>query len=295
LLGSLIRWYINAFEKISRWQRTKAAHLRFLEQHTLAQMDVRDLTTQALVSHVRRRREGGAGPATVAGDLVWIGVVLRAAKSVSGEAVNPEVVNEARHACKELRLIGASRKRTRRPTPAELERLDTYFARQHDARIPMRDIVQFAACSARREAEICRLLWSDNDSQGRTGLVRDAKHPRHKEGNHKRFKYTADAWEIIQHQARTSDRIFPYNPKSISAAFTRACHLLGIVDLRFHDLRHEATSRLFERGYAIHEVAQFTLHDSWDELKRYTNLQAKDVRDINPQVAAGGDGVGVPQ
>jgi len=43
------------------------------------------------------------------------------------------------------------------------------------------------------------------------------------------------------------------------AAFTRACKVLGIVDLRFHDSRHEGTSQLFERGYQIHEVAQVTL------------------------------------
>ena len=137
----------------------------------------------------------------------------------------------------------------------------------------MLDIMWFAIGSARREAEICRLEWTDNDVDGRTGLVRDAKHPTAKEGNHKRFKYTADAWKIVQRQPRTREYIFPYDPKSIGAAFTRACRVLGIADLRFHDLRHETTSRLFERGYQIHEVAQFTLHESWNELKRYTNLR----------------------
>jgi integrase len=122
----------------------------------------------------------------------------------------------------------------------------------------MRDIMWFAIYSARRESEICRLEWADNHQRGRTGLVRDAKHPRYKEGNHRRFKLTTEAWEIIERQPKTSEYIFPYDPKSVSAAFTRACHILGIQDLRFHDLRHEATSRLFERGYQIHEVAQFT-------------------------------------
>jgi site-specific recombinase XerD len=56
-----------------------------------------------------------------------------------------------------------------------------------------------------------------------------------------------------------------------------ACKLLGIKNLRVHDLRHEATSRLFERGYSIQEVAQFTLHDSWATLKRYTHLKPEDV------------------
>ena len=69
-------------------------------------------------------------------------------------------------------------------------------------------------------------------------------------------------------------------PGGVSTAFARACQILGIRDLRFHDLRHEATSRLFERGYAIQEVVQFTLHESWDDLKRYTNLRPKDVRDL---------------
>ena len=110
-----------------------------------------------------------------------------------------------------------------------------------------------------------------------TGLVRDAKHPTRKEGNHRRFKYTPEAWEIVQRQPRTEDRIFPYNAKTVGAYFTRACHILEIEDLRFHDLRHEATSRLFEAGYAIVEVQQFTLHEDWNVLKRYTHLRPGDV------------------
>jgi hypothetical protein len=69
-------------------------------------------------------------------------------------------------------------------------------------------------------------------------------------------------------------------PGAWGAAFTRACHVLDFIDLKFHDLRHEATSRLFERGYQIHEVSQFTLHESWNELKRYTNLRPENTREI---------------
>jgi hypothetical protein len=39
--------------------------------------------------------------------------------------------------------------------------------------------------------------------------VRDAKHPRHKEGNHRRFKLTAEAWAIVVRQPKTSEYIFP--------------------------------------------------------------------------------------
>jgi integrase len=280
-LAELIRWYIDTFETISKWQRSKQTHLEFLERHAIGKANALTLTSAMLIDHVRSRRAAGAGPATVINDLIWIGVVLRAAKNVKELPVRPEITQEARSACRELRLVGKPRRRARRPTTDELARLQEYFAsRDRRAQIPMQAIVDFAIASARREAEICRLEWRDNNSAARTGLVRDAKHPTSREGNHRRFKYTPEAWAIIENQPRASAYIFPFDPKSVGAAFTRACHVLGIEDLRFHDLRHEATSQLFERGYQIHEVAQFTLHESWNELKRYTNLRPESVREL---------------
>jgi integrase len=280
-LAELIRWYIETFETISRWQRSKQTHLEFLERHSLGKSVAHTLTSADLIRHVQSRRAEGAGPATVINDLIWIGVVLRAAKSVKELPVNPEIVQQARSACRELRLVGKPKKRTRRPTADELTRLREHFkSRDRRAEIPMLAVMEFAIASARRESEICRLEWRDNDEANRTGLVRDAKHPTGKDGNHRRFKYTPEAWALVEAQPQTTERIFPYDPKSIGTAFTRACRLLGIQDLRFHDLRHEATSRLFERGYQIHEVAQFTLHESWNELKRYTNLRPENVREI---------------
>ena len=43
---------------------------------------------------------------------------------------------------------------------------------------------------------------------------------RHKEGNHRRFKLTAEASAIAERQPKTSEYIFPYDPKSVSAALT---------------------------------------------------------------------------
>jgi integrase len=127
---------------------------------------------------------------------------------------------------------------------------------------------------------ICQLRRNDNDPQHRTGLVRDAKHPLRKKGNDRRFKYTPEAWEIAERQPNVGELIFPHKPQGVSSAFTRACKVLGIEDLTFHDLRHEAISRLFERGYTIPQVAQFTLHESWNELSRYTHLLPNNLRDL---------------
>jgi integrase len=112
----------------------------------------------------------------------------------------------------------------------------------------MADIMWFAIYSARRQSEICRLRWTDNDLRNFTGLVRDLKHPRHKIGNHQRFRYTPEGWKIAMGQSRTDEFIFPFKAASIKESFRVACRKLGIENLRFHDLRHEATSRLFECG-----------------------------------------------
>ena len=50
-----------------------------------------------------------------------------------------------------------------------------------------------------------------------------------------------------------------------------------IFDLHFHDLRHHAISLLFERGYQIQEVALVSGHRDWKQLKRYTQIRAKDL------------------
>jgi integrase len=278
LLAELIRWYIDQFHTIAQWQRSKQSALEFLERHKIGEEDVYRLSASRLVQHVRSRRAQSAGPATAKADLIYIGVVLEVAHAVGSYPVNPDVAAEARTACRRLHLIGESNRRDIRPNEAQLVALTNYFLdRRSRVVIPMADVMWFAIYSARRESEICRLRWTDDDPRNRTGLVRDLKHPTRKLGNHCRFRYTQEAWHIALRQPRTSEFIFPYKAACIKEAFHRACRNLGIENLHFHDLRHEATSRLFERGYEIHEVQQFTLHSSWQQLVRYTHLRPEQV------------------
>ena len=67
--------------------------------------------------------------------------------------------------------------------------------------------------------------------------------------------------------------------ESVSQAFSRACLRHGISDLRFHDLRHEATSRFFEKGLTIMEVSLITGHRSLPMLNRYTHLKPQSLLD----------------
>jgi integrase len=64
---------------------------------------------------------------------------------------------------------------------------------------------------------------------------------------------------------------------AIKKAFNRAARRAEIEDFHFHDLRHEATSRLFEIGLNIMEVATITGHKDLRMLRRYTHLKAEDL------------------
>ena len=58
-------------------------------------------------------------------------------------------------------------------------------------------------------------------------------------------------------------------------AFGYACGRAKIKDFTFHDLRHEALSRLAERGdFSVLELAEVSGHKTLQMLKRYTHLRA---------------------
>ena len=273
-VGKVIADYLKSDGKT--FGRTKRRHLEMLCRFELADTPLARLTTERLLDHVRWRNQH-ASSVTAGNDLIWLKSALEHAVIAGGYHFDLSILENARKAGIRLRLIGRARSRDRRPTADELLRITRWFAQSRRMKLPMVDIIEFAIASARREGEITRLLWADLNEAKHTCLLRDAKDPRGSRGNHMTFALTRDAMAIIKRQPTTKPQIFPYNESSIGTAWTRACKMLGISDLRFHDLRHEATSRLFEAGYQIHEVQQFTLHRQWSTLQRYTQLRPEDI------------------
>jgi len=246
--------------------------LNHLELH-LGAKDALRLTAQDLVGYCSARKDDGAGPYTCNMDVGKLGTVLRYA-ALAKKITLPDVVGQARPLLTHLGLIGGGGKRERRPTDDELLRLVEYLEREHGALYA--DVVRFAVLTAMRRGEITRLRWDDVDAAKKLVLVRDRKHPRKKVGNNEWIPLLGDAWDIVQRQAR-GELIFPVHEQTLSKYFRWACQALSIPDLHFHDLRHEGTSRLFEQGYEVQQVALVTGHKDWRHLKRYTNLRPEDL------------------
>jgi len=269
-LAEVITDYVRDHVRIGR---TKAQVLRAITALPIAARRVSEIRSADLIGLARELAKDRE-PATVQNYLSHLGGVLRVARA-SGHDVDRNAIPDALDATRRLGLTGKARKRDRRPTRMEIEALLQHFAQVRARRpgsIDMRRVILFAFFSSRRQEEIVRIEWRDLEP-GRV-IVRDMKHPGDKIGNDVRVDLPPEAEAIARAMPRTDARIFPYSTDAVGAAFTRACKLLQINDLRFHDLRHEGVSRLFEMGWTIPQVAQVSGHRSWQSLQRYTHLRA---------------------
>jgi len=132
--------------------------------------------------------------------------------------------------------------------------------------------VEFAIESAMRRSEIAALRWSWIDADRQI-----ATFPRTKTTGAVEIPLVGRSLDVLSRVEYRGDVVFGITADAISRAFWQACKAARIFGLRFHDLRHEATSRLFEAGYSIAEVRVVTRHKSLAMLSRYTNLRAEDV------------------
>jgi integrase len=74
-----------------------------------------------------------------------------------------------------------------------------------------------------------------------------------------------------------AERVFPISANSVRLAFERLRGRAKMSDFRFHDFRHEAITRLFERGLSIAEVSAISGHKELRSLHRYIHLRAVDL------------------
>lgn len=227
------------------------------------------LTPQALADYCKMRKEDGAGPYTVNLEISKLGTVMRYAGITLG-VVLPDSAGAARPLLTHLGLIGGGGKRDRRPTEDELHRVLIALAERGQI---YADATEFASITAMRRGEVCSVVWADLDQAKKMLTIRDRKDPRRKKGNDETIPLLGKSFDIAMKQERTSSKIFPIHPQTLSKYFTWACRDLSIPDLHFHDLRHEGTSALFEQGYTIEQVSMVTGHKSWANLKRYTQLK----------------------
>lgn len=288
LFGDIVRRYIVDVGKVKPFGRSKAYSLDFLRKE-LGHYRLKDLTVDVLYSWALERGDGIA-PATVMMDMSYIGTVLKAAASrwkAKPKIADYDTVMEI---LKDDEVIAPSDERDRRISDKEFLKIFEHASTS----LPLVDWTIFSLATAMRLGEVSELRWADLSSDGQSIIIRQRKHPKKKRDQTVPLLPAAQA--IISNQqpedsdrrvligkgkkrrwVKASDLIFPDNPKSITAAFRRARVSAGIYDVRYHDIRHEAISRLFDMGLDSMLVAVFSGHRDINMLKRYTHPDAASI------------------
>ena len=258
--------------------KTKLATHAMLKRE-LGMVPLKRLNAVHLREFIERRLASGAGGVTVGADLSFLGTILKWGKHSQQMDIQTTLTTDARRNLTALKVSVRSAERDREPTQDELERLYDHWTNNKRQRIPMTTLCQFALTTGMRQEEICSIRIEDVNADKRTVMIRDRKDPQRKLGNHQTVPFRPEAWALVEPvlRERTNGKVFPYQASSVSTAFTRACAKLKIIDLRFHDLRHKATGDLFRLGLSIPQVALFTGHKTWQQLRRYTHTKAEDV------------------
>lgn len=135
--------------------------------------------------------------------------------------------------------------------------------------------IELAVETAMRLGELCALTWADIDFETRVARIAMSKN-----GESRSVPLSGRAVAVLHElrQGAEAGAVLGNTASGISQAFVRARKDAGITDLRFHDLRHEATSRLAQKlGGDVIALSAITGHKTLGMLKRYTHLRAEDI------------------
>lgn len=291
-LGSLIDRFEHEVSPGRKQHRTERARLRRLRAW-FGRLPVTMLAPQDVVGYRNARLAEGASTGTVRHDLNTLSVVL-------GHAVSEWGVEGLRNVVRDVKKPPMPPGRERRLSSQEFQWLLLAARPSPDeppTQAPARGLaplIVLAVESSMRLGEMLGMRWRDVNWTQRTVFL-----PSTKNGECRSVALSSAAIAALRelHAApRPDGKVFDWaRSDSVSHPFRRCvqraqvryrqgCAVRGekpedgfLENLRFHDLRHEAISRLFERDLNPFEVATMSGHKSMQMLRRYTHLHARKV------------------
>jgi integrase len=261
-LDRFIEEYIPRLKMVANETR----RARAIQQREIANLFLATIRSKHIAEFIKEREEEGVKPNTIRLDLA----ILSRLFEIAGNDWGMESLGNP---VKRARKPKQSGGRTRRLQPARGENDKSEEGRLLEAcHERFRPVVQFAIETAMRRSEIASLKWENIDLKGRTVYLSETKNL-----TERTVPLSPAAIGILKAiPRRISGSVFGMSENAITIAMRRAREEAGLTDLTFHDLRHEATSRLFENtDLDILEIAEITGHKNLQMLKRYTHLRSE--------------------
>lgn len=263
-LREIFQRYRTEVSPTKKGHHSEVLRLQALERSPLGDLTLLDVSAPAIAAYRDGLLRAGRKPSTVNRALNLVSSVLNHARR--------EWALQVENPLKDVRRPPAGPGRDRRLLPGEEERLFAELARARNSWLV--PLVGLALETAMRRGELLALDWSRVDLSRRVAHLPDTKN-----GRPRGIPLSPRALEILaglQGEAPgQSGRVFKTSAEALKLAFQRAVKRAGLDDFRFHDLRHEAISRLAERGdLSILEIAAVSGHRDLRMLQRYTHLSA---------------------
>ncbi|SDZ73471.1 Site-specific recombinase XerD [Desulfuromusa kysingii] len=257
-------------EALDRYLREKTPHKKGAAQETnrinlfkrsnLASRFLSTIRSTDIAKYRDQRLEAGKSPYTVNNELILLSSLFNVAhREWDMESIDNPVSKVSRP-----KLPSG---RDRRLEPGEEEKLLGALG------ITLRPLFQLALETALRQSELLALEWKY------INLARQVAHlPETKNGEARNIPLSSHAVLVLKKLPRRLDgKVFGVTGGHVSRTFRETCETLKIENLHWHDLRHEACSRLFEKGLNPMEVASISGHKTLQMLKRYTHLKAENL------------------
>ena len=268
-ISELLDRYLQEYTKHKRGAGPEACRIQALLRHPLAKRFIG--TVRGVdIARYRDERLQQVTPGSLRRELTILSQLFEVSRKEWGIYVHNPV--------RDIKLPpenGARNRRLRRGPNGSDSEETRLFAACRKCRNPyLLPIVRLALETAMRQSELVRMRWQHIDLKRRTIFL-----PVTKNGDSRTVPLSSKAVAVLTTLPRgINGDVFPgVTTEAIKKAFIRATRRAGIGDLHFHDLRHEATTRLFEQGLNIMEVSSITGHKDLQMLRRYTHLRAEDL------------------
>jgi integrase len=265
-LGELVTRYMAEVAPLMNSAEADLIRLAALKRNPLCKLSLVALTP-ARVAEFRDQRLKLVSGGTVIRELAYISSVINHARREWGINIDNPV--------RLVRKPPTPQGRSRTVNEAEMLRiLDALMPRPTRRVNPwMKPLVELAVETAMRRGELLGLRWEHIDFSNRVAHL-----PITKNGEGRYVPLSSRAVAILVGLPRSlSGYVFPIKPQTVAASFMKATDRAGLGDVRFHDLRHTATTVLATKLPNVIELAAVTGHKSLSMLKRYYHPAAREL------------------
>lgn len=263
-LGDVIKRYLAEVTPSMKGASEDTIRLKAMMRKPIARWSMANLSAARIAAYRDERlKEVSAG--TVIRELAYLSAIINHARREWGVNV-PNPVQMVR---KPQSPQARSRVLTDEEVEKLLQALEPTGRRSHWTK----PAVQLALTTAMRRGELLSLRWEDVDLQNRTAFLSDTKN-----GESRTVPLSTAAVHVLAGLPRhISGVVIPVKFFTLDAAFKRARKRAGLDDVRFHDLRRTAITRMAEKLPNVIELAAVSGHKSLMVLKRYYRPTASEL------------------